>query len=93
MENNARQDSPSTIDGASLEVLPLPRDIRLKTAEDVRLELARVYRDMRAGRIETSDGTKLGYVLAQLTKAIETGVLADRLELIELTLKQRKIKK
>lgn len=90
MENNTRQESPSTIDGASLEVLPLPRDIRLKTAEDVRLELARVYRDMRAGRIETSDGTKLGYVLAQLTKAIETGVLADRLELIELTLKGRK---
>ncbi len=92
MENNTRQESPSTIDGASLEVLPLPRDIRLKTAEDVRLELARVYRDMRAGRIETSDGTKLGYVLAQLTKAIETGVIADRLELVELTLQKRKTK-
>ena len=92
-ENDARDKQPATIDGASLEVLPNPRDIRLKTADDVRLELGRVYRDMRAGRIETGDGTKLAYVLGQLTKSIETGTLADRLELLEHTLTTRKAKK
>ena len=88
-----REEQPATIDGATLELLPLPRDIRLKTADDVRLELARVYRDMRAGRIETADGTKLAYVLGQLNKSIETGQLADRLELLEHTLTTRKAKK
>ena len=88
-----REEQPATIDGATLELLPLPRDIRLKTADDVRLELARVYRDMRAGRIEMADGTKLAYVLGQLNKSIETGQLADRLELLEHTLTTRKAKK
>ena len=92
-DDDTMQDKqPATIDGESLKVLPHPRDIRLKTADDVRLELARVYRDMRAGRIETSDGTKLAFVLGHLTKAIEAGTLADRLEMLELTLKNRKIK-
>ncbi|WP_297504149.1 hypothetical protein [Ferrovum sp.] len=88
----AQDKQPSTIDGASLEVLPYPPDIRLKTADDVRLELARVYRDMRQGRIDMADGTKLAYVLGQLNKAIETGSLAERMEMLELTLTQRKIK-
>ena len=88
-----REEQPATIDGATLELLPLPRDIRLKTADDVRLELARVYRDMRAGRIEMADGTKLAYVLGQLNKSIETGQLAERLELLEHTLTTRKGKK
>jgi hypothetical protein len=44
--------------------LPTPPRIDLKTIDDVRVEMARVYRDMRARRIESSDGTKLAYVLA-----------------------------
>ena len=66
--------------------------IHLKTADDVRLELGKVYRDMRQGRIDMADGTKLAYVLGQLNKAIETGVIEARLEMMEHTLKQRKIK-
>lgn len=92
MTDLAKENQPATIDGASLHVLPTPREIHLKTADDVRLELARVYRDMRAQRIDMADGTKLAYVLGQLNKAIETGSLAERMEMLELTLKQRKIK-
>lgn len=72
-----------TIEGASGELLPHPKEIKLKTADDVRLEMARVYRDMRQGRIDTADGTKLTYVLTAITKAIETGQLEERLLALE----------
>ncbi len=92
MNKGATKSQPATIDGASGDLLPTPAEIKLKSADDVRLEMARVYRDMRAGRIDTADGTKLTYVLTGLLKAIETGLLTDRMEMVELTLKQRKIK-
>lgn len=78
-----------TFDGASGELLPTPHDIKLKTADDVRLEMARVYRDARQGRIETSDGTKLVYILTGLLKAIETGIIESRMEALERTLKAK----
>ncbi len=90
MGNNAQGNESVTIDGATLLVLPTPPFINLKTADDVRLEMAKVYRDMRQGRIDMSDGTKLAYVLTQLNRAIETGIIENRLEAIEQTLNQRK---
>lgn len=38
-----------TIDGASGDLLPTPKGVRLKTADVVRLEMARVYHDVRLG--------------------------------------------
>lgn len=90
MKNNAQENAPATIDGASLHVLPTPPTIHLKTADDVRLEMAKVYRDMRQGRIDMGDGTKLAYVLGQLNKAIETGIIEARMESLERTLNARK---
>lgn len=81
--------TPVTIDGNNGEVLPTPQDIKLKSADDVRLEMARVYRDMRQGRIDTSDGTKLVYVLTGLLKAIETGIIESRMNALEHTLKAK----
>ena len=78
MKNDLKENQPVTIDGASLHVLPTPQVIHLKTADDVRLEMAKVYRDMRQGRVEMADGTKLAYVLGQLNKAIETVPGASR---------------
>lgn len=66
-----RDDKALTIDGRTGKPDRTPPAIRLKTTEDVRLEMARVYRDMREGRIETADGTKMAYVLAQLIKTVE----------------------
>lgn len=65
------KNQPVTIDGATLALLPTPRKIDLKTTDDVRLEMSRIYRDMRYGKIETGDGTKLVYVLGQIGKVIE----------------------
>lgn len=88
--NSAAFNSPATIDGTSLHVLPTPPTIHLKTADDVRLEMAKVYRDMRRGNIDMSDGTKLVYVLGQLNKAIETTLIEARMESLERTLNARK---
>ena len=77
----------------AVTVLPTPPRIDLKTIDDVRVEMARVYRDMRAGRVETSDGTKLAYVLSQLGKLIESGEIEKRIEALEGVLISRKVTK
>jgi hypothetical protein len=69
---------------------PTPPKIDLRDANAIRRELASVYRDMRGGRIETSDGTRLAYVLDLIRKAFETGQLQDRLEAVERTLEARR---
>ena len=76
-----------------IELLPAPSRIDLKTIDDVRVEMARVYRDMRAGRLETADGTKLAYVLGQIGKLIEAGEIEKRLEALEGVLTSRKVRK
>lgn len=76
-----------------VEVLPVPTPVRmidLHDAHAIRRELASVYRDMRAGRIETQDGTRLAYVLDGLRKAYESCLLQRRLDALERLLTTRK---
>lgn len=83
MESNITQE-------ATLETLclyasygqPTP-SIHLKTINDVRLEMAKVYRDMKLQKIPTSDGTRLVYVLAQIGKMIELHEIEKRVEQLE----------
>jgi hypothetical protein len=75
-----------------LAAVPTPlkrRAIDLATMADVRREMSRVYRDMRAGRIETADGSRLVYVLWQMAKLIELAELQPRLEAIERAMRDR----
>ena len=67
---------------------PTPLKIDLRNAAAIRRELGSVYRDMRAGRIDPADGTKLAYVLDAIRKAYEAEVLAARLEILERTLRK-----
>ena len=60
-----------------------PPKIDLRNAEAMRRELAAVYRDMRAKRIDMQDGTRLAYVLNMLRQAYETDVLQRRVEELE----------
>jgi hypothetical protein len=62
-----------------------PRRLRLplSTALDVRRELARLYRGMKAGQIAPGDGTKLAYVLNILRQTIEASDIEQRLEALE----------
>lgn len=72
--------------GGELVLSPHPSTkpkIDLRDAHAIRRELGSVYRDMRAGRLPTQDGTRLAYVLDLLRRAVETGELQARIEQIE----------
>lgn len=78
----------------SPEVLPAPRRLRLplQTSLDVRREMARVYRSMRAGELSTQDGGRMANVLNLLRLAIETSDLERRLEHLESTQEAEKLR-
>jgi hypothetical protein len=70
------------LSGELVDIKPTP-SIHLKTIDDVRLEMAKVYRDMKLQKIPTQDGTRLVYVLAQIGKMIELHDLEKRVNLLE----------
>lgn len=74
-----------TTDNASGDILPTPtKKIDLATVNDVRLEMASVYRGMKSGLIEPSDGTKLTYVLIAIGKMIAENDFEKRIEVLEV---------
>lgn len=79
------EDKPlATIEGVDVLPATTPRlRLPLRSADDVQRELARLYRQMKAGEITPADGTKLAYVLNLLRQAIETGQLEARLAALE----------
>ena len=70
--------------------LPSPHWTRLATFEDVRKEMALVYRQAKAGKIPVQDATRLVYILTAIGKVIEAGDLARRVELLETIMKERR---
>ena len=83
MSKSANDKTPVIIDGESMELMPTPTRIHLKSIDDIRLEMARVYREMRSNTIETQDGTRLVYVLAAMGKLIELHEIETRITKIE----------
>ena len=77
--------------GKLLPLTPTPRPRRpnLQTLPHVRREMARVYRDIRHGRIESQEGTRLTYVLTQIAKIIQVSELDARIEAVERALRMR----
>lgn len=69
---------------AGLELVdsPSPR-LNLSTCEDVRREMARVYREARSRLIEPSEATKLIFILGQILRAHESFVLETRIAKLE----------
>ena len=65
-------------------VPPTPQKLRLHTIDDLRLEMAKVYRDMRNGKLESGDGTRLTYVLAQMAKLFELSAIEARINALEM---------
>ena len=74
---------PVTVDQAGNGLTPTPPKIDLRDAQAIRREMAVVYRDMRSGKMETQDGTRLVYVLDMIRKAYETGILEERITQLE----------
>lgn len=68
-------------------LIPAPpsrdRRLSLHSVVAVRRELARVYRDARAGRLPTADATRLGYLLDLMRRAIESSDLEARIAALE----------
>jgi len=73
-------------------LLPAPRRRGpvLETLTDVRREMARVYRGMRHGRIDSQDATRMTYVLTQIARIIEASELDARVAAVERALGSRK---
>lgn len=83
MARKSMPDSSSTRTSASNEGAPPRTRLPLKTAENVRAELARLYREGKTGRRDISDVSKLANVLQILGRMIETEDLEARLEKLE----------
>ncbi|MHB1933700.1 MAG: hypothetical protein ACYCR5_04875 [Leptospirillum sp.] len=62
----------------------------LKTLMDVRVEMARVYREARSKKIPTGEASRLVFILGQIGRIIESEELSKRAELIEAIMEERK---
>lgn len=79
--------SPVEIDGATGKVKTLPRAPRyrckLDTLQDVRREMAKVYREARSELIDPGTGSKLVFILQSIGRVIEGSELERRVEALE----------
>ncbi len=69
---------------------PPPPWVSLSTLPEVRREMASVYRQAKAGKMDVSDATRLVYILSNIAKTIEASDVASRLELLESIMKERR---
>jgi hypothetical protein len=89
IENTAAS-APVKLTERGITLLPTPSPtIHLKTLDDVRVEMAKVYRNMKLGKVPCQDGTRLVYVLSQIGRVIEADQIAGRVDAIERTLRLR----
>lgn len=85
---DATNEDGFVIDGATgLPVPPTPakreKFIPLATLNDVKMELARLYRQAKAGKVETSDASRLGFILNTLSRVIVDAELEARIQQLE----------
>jgi hypothetical protein len=73
---------PITQEGQVLSAIPTP-PIKLASIEEIRREMARVYRDARTATTDTADASRLVYILTSIAKMIEIGQFEQRLAEIE----------
>jgi hypothetical protein len=77
------------IDGITGEVETMPPQrgkryrCELSTVQDVRREMAKVYRECRSDILDAQTGTKLTWMLGELRKTIELSDFEQRIEQLE----------
>ena len=69
-------------EGQLLRSVPTPQ-LKLATIDDVRREMAKVYREARTGMTDTANSSRLVYILTSIAKMIEIGQLEQRLTALE----------
>ena len=74
---------PITIDATSGTCTPTPSKIKLNELEDVRREMASVYRQARGGKMDVSEAGRLAYILTGIGKLIEATEIEKRLQQME----------
>ncbi|MGZ8237938.1 MAG: hypothetical protein ACXWTY_08720 [Methylobacter sp.] len=80
---------PVEVDGITGEVSDLPPQkgtryrAKLDTMQDVKREMAKVYREARSGLVDVQDATKLTWCLQAVGKVIEGSDLEKRIEALE----------
>lgn len=78
--------NPVEAESTGLDAIPPTRmRLPLKTAENVRVELARLYREAKAGKRSVADVSRLANVLQILGRMIEASDLEQRIEALEAT--------
>lgn len=81
--------NPCLIDGLSGEINDLPYTkgrryrAKLDSMQDVRREMAKVYREARSEVIDVHSATKLTWCLQAVAKVIEGSDLEKRIEVLE----------
>ena len=81
--------NPVEIDGTTGEVETLPPQkggryrCKLDTMQDVKKEMAKVYRESRSQQIDPAEATKLVWMLQAVGKVIESSDLEKRIEVLE----------
>jgi hypothetical protein len=85
MTHTDTANTPQTIDGRTLQLVPTPRRRKpqLTSLEGVRVEMARVYREVEEGKRDSQEGSRLTYMLSQITKVLELTVIERRLTVLE----------
>ena len=56
---------------------------KLDTAQDVRREMAKLYRETRSGLLDSSEASKLTWILASIKSVIESADMEQRLNRLE----------
>lgn len=74
---------PVTIDATTGKPDPTPPKIKLSNIEDVRREMATIYREARTGKVDISDAGRLAYILTGIGKLIEVEQVEQRLMELE----------
>jgi hypothetical protein len=88
---NMQPTTTTTPSAQSGKLIPLPpAKVRLATVKEVRLELARLYRETKAGHIDPADAAKLAFILDRLRQCIVDHEIEARVMLLEQLTEEKK---
>lgn len=74
---------PATLGGTGGKAAPTPRRRPLKTLDDVRVQMAGLYWQAKAGKLPTQEATRLVWILVQVGNVIQSGELEQRVAALE----------
>ena len=83
--SGTKRPEPVVKSGELIDPTPCARlaKIDLHTLDDVRREMAKLYREARNGQIDTRDATRLVYILGELVKVFAVRELEARVKTLE----------